>query len=121
MKDDAQRIEKLVGGIAGACSEQATALEQVSRALAEIEQGVQSGAATAEEAAGAAQEMRAQASRVHHEMVLLRRVVLGGQDTSPAAAAEAAAAEPVQAPAAVRPSAPSPRGAGARGGKHFVG
>ena len=85
VKDDAQRIEKLVAGIAGSSREQATALEQVSRALAEIEHGVQAGAATAEEAAGASQEMRAQAGRVHHEMELLRGIVLG---SAAAAAAE---------------------------------
>ena len=78
VREDAQKIEKLVGNIAGACREQATALEQVSRALSEVEHGVQSGAATAEEAAGAAQELRAQSGRVHHEMVALKAIVLGG-------------------------------------------
>ncbi|HLP00779.1 MAG TPA: methyl-accepting chemotaxis protein [Opitutaceae bacterium] len=80
VSQDAKKIEKLVGGIASACREQASALEQVSRALSEIEHGVQSGAATAEEASGAAIEMRAQASRVHSEMLVLRAIVLGAQN-----------------------------------------
>jgi methyl-accepting chemotaxis protein len=77
VKEDAQKIEKLVTGIAGACREQATALEQVSRALSDIEHGVQSGAATAEESSGAAVEMRSQADRVHSEMLVLKTIVLG--------------------------------------------
>lgn len=114
VQDDAQKIEKLVGGIAGACREQATALEQVSRALSDIEHGVQSGAATAEESSGASVEMRSQAARVHSEMLVLKAIVLGEKDAGSAAAAKAATAEPTLPAAAARPTAPAPRGAGAR-------
>lgn len=89
VQEDAKKIEKLVGGIAGACREQASALEQVSRALSEIEHGVQSGAATAEEASGAATEMRSQAGRVHAEMLVLRQIVLGVQDAGSSRRADA--------------------------------
>jgi methyl-accepting chemotaxis protein len=101
VREDAGRIEKLVGGIAGACREQATALEQVSRALADLEHGVQSGAATAEEASGAALEMRAQAGRVHEEMMALRGIVLGDMEV-PRTAVNAVRPEPVT------PAAPAP-------------
>ena len=111
---DAQKIEKLVSGIAGACREQATALEQVSRALSDIEHGVQAGAATAEESSGASVEMRSQAVRVHSEMLVLKAIVLGAKDADPAAVANAAAAEPALPAAAARPTAPAPRGDGAR-------
>ncbi len=122
VKEDARKIEKLVTGIAGACREQATALEQVSRALSDLEHGVQSGAATAEEASGASVEMRSQADRVHNEMLVLKAIVLGGQETGPAAATEVATAEPMTAALAARPNAPAPRGVGARdGGKVSVG
>ena len=114
VKDDVQKIGKLVSGIAGACSEQATALEQVSRALSDIEHGVQSGAATAEESSGASVEMRSQASRVHNEMSVLKAIVLGEQDAGSAAAAKTTTAEPTLPAAAARPTAPTPRGAGAR-------
>ena len=111
VKEDAQKIEKLVGGIAGACREQATALEQVSRALSDIEHGVQSGAATAEESSGASVEMRSQADRVHSEMLVLKAIVLGEQDTgAPAAVSGSAALR--HAPGTGK-ATPTPRGAGA--------
>jgi methyl-accepting chemotaxis protein len=113
VQEDARKIEKLVGGIANACREQASALEQVSRALSEIEHGVQSGAATAEEASGSALELRAQAGRVHSEMLTLRTIVLGGQPGQPAAtpagagamSAATAGTKTAAAPRAVKPAA----------------
>jgi methyl-accepting chemotaxis protein len=107
VQTDARKIEQLVGGIAGACREQASALEQISRALSEIEHGVQSGAATAEEASGAALELRAQAGRVHSEMEVLRVIVVGGEE----ARASAADSPPVASNllrAEVKPPAPKP-------------
>ena len=111
VRENAQQIEKLVGGIAGACREQATALEQVSRALSDIERGVQSGAATAEESSGAAVEMRSQADRVHREMLVLKTIVLGAQDTAASAAGPGSAAM-LHAPKAAT-TVPTPHGAGA--------
>ncbi|MFT3828547.1 MAG: methyl-accepting chemotaxis protein [Opitutaceae bacterium] len=109
VSEDAKKIEKLVGGIANACREQATALEQVSRALSEIEHGVQSGAATAEEASGAAVEMRAQAGRVHSEMLVLRTIVLGTGAELAAKTEAAAGMMPVAAvPVAGKPGATAP-------------
>ncbi|HLP06627.1 MAG TPA: methyl-accepting chemotaxis protein [Opitutaceae bacterium] len=110
VSEDAKKIEKLVGGIASACREQASALEQVSRALSEIEHGVQSGAATAEEASGAAIEMRAQASRVHSEMLVLRSIVLGAQnDQSAVEPTVAGTAAPLPVVSGPKPStAPRP-------------
>jgi methyl-accepting chemotaxis protein len=114
VREDALKIEKLVGGIAGACREQATALEQVSRALTDIEQGVQAGAATAEESSGAAVEMRSQAVRVHSEMLVLKAIVLGGDAAGSAAPVGDGAAEPALPATPARPNAPTPRGDGAR-------
>ncbi len=111
VKEDAQKIEKLVTGIAGACREQAIALEQVSRALSDIGHGVQSGAATAEESSGASVEMRSQADRVHSEMLVLKANVLGKQDTGAPAAVSGSAAKR-HAPKTGAAMA-TPRGAGA--------
>ncbi len=110
VKEDAQKIEKLVAGIAGACREQATALDQVSRALSDIEHGVQSGAATAEESSGASVELRSQADRVHSEMLVLKTIVLGAGDVGTTAAVSAGA-RPAMAPAQ-KPGVPAgaPRG-----------
>ena len=111
VKEDAQKIEKLVTGIAGACREQATALDQVSRALSDIEHGVQSGAATAEESSGASVEMRSQADRVHSEMLVLKAIVLGEQDAGVPATVPASA---MMRPAPKTSKAtPATRGAGA--------
>ena len=111
VKEDAQKIEKLVTGIAGACREQATALDQVSRALSDIEHGVQSGAATAEESSGASVEMRSQADRVHSEMLVLKAIVLGEQDAGVPATVPASA---MMRPAPTTSKAtPATRGAGA--------
>jgi len=111
VKEDAQKIEKLVTGIAGACREQATALDQVSRALSDIEHGVQSGAATAEESSGASVEMRSQADRVHSEMLVLKAIVLGEQDAGVPATVPGSA---MMRPASTTSKAtPATRGAGA--------
>ncbi|MEA4814690.1 MAG: methyl-accepting chemotaxis protein, partial [Oscillospiraceae bacterium] len=52
---------ELVGAIASASHEQATALEQINQGIMQISQVVQSNAASAEESAAASEELSAQA------------------------------------------------------------
>ena len=56
-----ERAAKLVGGIAAASNEQATAILQVNRGIEQMSQVVQSNSATSEEAAAATEQLSAQA------------------------------------------------------------
>ena len=77
VKDDAGRIGSIVSGIATACEEESHAINQVSNSLSQIEQGVQSGAAMAEESAGAAMEMKHQSANVRQSMVAMQQMLEG--------------------------------------------
>ncbi|MGQ9695559.1 MAG: methyl-accepting chemotaxis protein [Thermodesulfobacteriota bacterium] len=57
----AKKVRELIEGITAASQEQAHGIEQVSKAIAEMEKVVQKNAASAEESAAAAEELNAQA------------------------------------------------------------
>jgi len=60
----AKKVNDLVGEIAAASSEQAQGIEQINRAVLEMDKVVQKNAASAEESASATEEMNAQAEQM---------------------------------------------------------
>jgi methyl-accepting chemotaxis protein len=99
---DAQKIGGLMAEIATACREQSSALADINNSLSQFEQGTQAGAAHAEEAAAAAQELRGQALSIRAEIDVLDQLVTGHRTI------EAVAATPVpgsRPPPPARPSA----------------
>ena len=74
----ALKVAELVGEISAASREQALGIEQVSKAVTEMERVVQRNAASAEESASAAQEMSSQAAVLKKEVVEKLLVVIGG-------------------------------------------
>jgi hypothetical protein len=78
-RDVTLKVGKIVDEIAAASSEQAQGIDQISKAVSEIERIVQQNAASAEECASASQEMTSQASLMKgfvRELV----VIVEGQD-----------------------------------------
>ncbi|MGI5919230.1 MAG: methyl-accepting chemotaxis protein, partial [Christensenellales bacterium] len=62
--DYVNNAAQLVGEIAGASNEQASAIAQVNRGIEQLSQVVQTSSATSEEAAAAAEELSSQAERL---------------------------------------------------------
>ena len=85
VRSDSQKVGGLVGEIAHACREQAAALEQVTNQLSQFEQGIQAGAANAEESAAAAELLSSQAVAIASETDALRLLVEGQGRTGKAA------------------------------------
>jgi len=79
VKQDTKAVGVLITDIASASREQADSINQVTNALHEVEQGVQAGAATAEESAAAAQDISSQVSKVRTSIQVLRSLVDGGE------------------------------------------
>jgi methyl-accepting chemotaxis protein len=79
VKRDTKAVGALIGEIASASREQADSINQVSNALHEVEQGIQAGAATAEESAAASQDINTQVSKVRSSIVALRTLMDGGK------------------------------------------
>jgi len=72
--DSTAKVGELVAEIAAASKEQALGIEQVNRAVSDMDRVVQQNAANAEESASASQEMNAQAENMKgivHELVAL--------------------------------------------------
>ena len=65
------------GEIAAASKEQAQGIEQINRAVTEMEKVTQANAATAEESAAAAEELNAQAEQMAHVSRVLAGIVGG--------------------------------------------
>ena len=79
VRTEAQQVSTIVSEITNSCREEATAIKQVSESLSSIEQGVQSGAAMAEESAGAAMEIKKQSATVRANMDGMRQLLEGGK------------------------------------------
>ena len=60
----AKKVGELVGEISAASNEQAQGVEQINKAVAEMDKVVQKNAASAEESASASEEMNAQAEQM---------------------------------------------------------
>ncbi|MCU0589288.1 MAG: methyl-accepting chemotaxis protein [Syntrophobacteraceae bacterium] len=74
---NAEKVAGLVGEIAAASSEQAQGIEQLNRAMTEMDKVVQQNAASAEENASASEELSAQARHVSHAVAELASLVGG--------------------------------------------
>jgi methyl-accepting chemotaxis protein len=77
MLSGAAKVEALVNGIAAASREQSQGIEQISRAVMEMDKVTQQNAATAEETAAASEELSAQAQQLKGFVVQLLRLVYG--------------------------------------------
>ncbi|PVX84912.1 methyl-accepting chemotaxis protein [Paraburkholderia unamae] len=106
----ARRVADLMGEIAAASAEQHTGIEQVNRAVAQMDEVTQQNAALVEEASAAAQSMAAQSNGLREVVTVFR---IGAQSAPMAVAAAAsasakpAASIPAQSARAVRPAAPA--------------
>jgi methyl-accepting chemotaxis protein len=74
----ATKVEQLVGEIAAASREQAMGIEQVNKAVAEMDKVIQQNAANAEESASASQEMNGRAGELKEFVEELAALVGGG-------------------------------------------
>ncbi len=66
VSDSSSKMRELIGEISAASAEQAQGIEEINRAVNQMDKVVQQNAANAEESASAAEEMSAQARRVRH-------------------------------------------------------
>lgn len=74
----ASKVGELVGGIAAASQEQATGIEQINRAVAEVDKVIQRNSASAEESSSASMEMTARAGHMKGYVGQLASLVGGG-------------------------------------------
>ncbi len=75
--ESALKVGELVGEIAAASNEQSQGIEQVNKAVVEMDKVVQTNAANAEESASASEEMNAQAEQMKASVVELMKLVGG--------------------------------------------
>jgi methyl-accepting chemotaxis protein len=78
---DSCRVDGLVTEVAGASREQARSLDQTRDAISQVDQLVQSNAASAEECASAAEELSAQAAELRGAINRLREITEGTSAT----------------------------------------
>ncbi|MBM3302939.1 MAG: hypothetical protein FJY85_23710, partial [Deltaproteobacteria bacterium] len=83
-----KKASELVGEIAAASNEQARGIEQINKAVAEMDEVVQHNSANAEESSSAAEEMNAQALQMR-DYVKDLTVLLGGKKADGVSSAEA--------------------------------
>lgn len=84
----AEKVSELLGEIAVASDEQKDGIEQVNRAVSEMDKAIQSNAANAEETASAAEELNAQANELRAYVTELLAIVGGTEGAEYAAEAE---------------------------------
>ncbi len=104
---NSRKVAELVGEIAAASSEQSQGIDQVNRAVADMDKVVQQNAATAEESAASSEQMNAQAQRLHQfvgELVEL----MGSRGQGRGAASSATSAKVAAGGLKRPPSAPRP-------------
>ncbi|MEJ5347836.1 MAG: bacteriohemerythrin [Desulfosoma sp.] len=92
--ESATKIGELVAEIAAASGEQAEGIDQINRAVAEMDKVVQRNAANAEESASASEELSAQAAVVREYVQQLARVVGIMSDTMRAQSSHKSGREP---------------------------
>ncbi len=93
------KVGELVAEISAASNEQSTGIDQITRAVTEMDKVVQKSAANAEETASAAEEMNAQAEQVRQVAKVLLDVVGGEKGMSAGASAAAPERKRIAAPA----------------------
>ena len=74
------KVGELLGEVAAASNEQAQGIDQINRAIADMDKVVQRTAGNAEESAGASEEMLAQAKKIHRYVGDLLRLINPGRD-----------------------------------------
>ncbi len=105
LAQNSRKVAELVGEIAAASSEQSQGIDQVNRAVADMDKVVQQNAATAEESAASSEQMNGQAQRLHQfvgELVALmgsRNNHQGAFSAAKAARASGPASRPAPQPA----------------------
>ncbi|HET7538019.1 MAG TPA: methyl-accepting chemotaxis protein [Candidatus Didemnitutus sp.] len=117
--DKARQVDVLVGEIATASHDQRHGIEQVTSAIAQMDQVTQENAGTAEESAAAAEELSGQAQNMRQTVVQLQDLVGGAmmgfrvrhvsrEDRASAIAVEVSpkVVKPVLAPKAILPGSP---------------
>jgi methyl-accepting chemotaxis protein I, serine sensor receptor len=126
-----QRVTDIMGEIAAASEEQSTGIDQVARAVTQMDEVTQQNAALVEEAAAAAQSLEDQASKLRSTVAVFRlddgyaapvaatagpaRTVSRAKPAAPrVTAAAASAARAIAAPAAKAAPAPMPAAAPAK-------
>ena len=77
----AKKVTEFINEIAAASHEQAQGIDQINKAVAEMDKVVQQNAANAEESASASEEMNAQASQMKHVAQTLVNII-GGSSNS---------------------------------------
>lgn len=112
-----QRVTDIMGEIAAASGEQSSGIDQVARAVTQMDEVTQQNAALVEEAAAAAQSLEDQAARLRQAvavfqvddgggaMTFAQPVRAGAKAVRPAAPGHSTAAKPIVRP---RPSAAAP-------------
>jgi methyl-accepting chemotaxis protein len=85
VSETGNKVGELVGEIAAASQEQSQGIEQVSKAVTEMDTVTQKNAATAEESASAAEELSAQSSVMLEVVERLAGLVRGGSNGASAA------------------------------------
>ncbi len=80
---NAAKVKELVAEIAAASNEQAQGIEQINKAVAEMDQVVQANAAHAEEGAGASEELSGQATDMKAKIMDLVHLVSGQGGSEP--------------------------------------
>ncbi|WP_454721421.1 MULTISPECIES: methyl-accepting chemotaxis protein [Cupriavidus] len=103
---DIQRVSDIMGEISAASAEQTGGIDQVARAVSQMDEVTQQNASLVEEAAAAAQSLEEQAGKLRETVAVFR---LGAQ-TAPAGVAS----RPAATRAATRPAAAPARVAAAR-------
>jgi hypothetical protein len=79
---EAAKVKALVDDVNLGNQEQTVAIEQIGRAIAQMERVTQTGAASAEESAAAAEELSTQSEALQHAVDQLRIMVGAGKTTS---------------------------------------
>jgi len=80
MSASASKVGGLVGEIAAASQEQSQGIDQINRAVAEMDKVTQSTAASAEESASASEEMNAQAEQMKQVAYMLVNIIGGSSN-----------------------------------------
>ena len=105
----ASKVSELISEIAAASAEQALGIEQVNKAVANMEKVVQRNAANAEQSAAAAEELHAQSGSMTDELHGLNRILLGAGGSTGTQAARPAPprdAKPLARPVAAKGARP---------------
>ena len=80
--ENSSNVSRMAGEISGASNEQSLGITEINKAMGQLEQMTQQGAASSEECAAAAEELSAQAESLRGIVRNLVTIVKGGQSSS---------------------------------------